>query len=119
MARIVIVELAVKARIYPNAAQEELLAKTLGCKRWCWNHWLEERETYFKEHSNITGFKYTSAIEIKKTRPLLKEPKTNRKHIRLPKTHYIDALVIASRTKPLSFKIENMLKEVVSSGGLG
>ncbi|MBD3188704.1 helix-turn-helix domain-containing protein [Candidatus Bathyarchaeota archaeon] len=30
----VIVELAVKVRVYPNAAQAELLAKTLGSKRW-------------------------------------------------------------------------------------
>ncbi|MBD3188266.1 helix-turn-helix domain-containing protein [Candidatus Bathyarchaeota archaeon] len=30
----------VKARIYPTVAQEKLLAKTLGCNRWIWNHWL-------------------------------------------------------------------------------
>ncbi|MBD3186291.1 helix-turn-helix domain-containing protein [Candidatus Bathyarchaeota archaeon] len=28
---------AVKVRIYPTVAQEELLAKALGCKRWIWN----------------------------------------------------------------------------------
>ena len=31
---VVIVEHAVKVRIYPNVAQETLLAKTFGCKRW-------------------------------------------------------------------------------------
>ncbi|MBD3187579.1 helix-turn-helix domain-containing protein [Candidatus Bathyarchaeota archaeon] len=34
MTRIVLVEYTVKVRVYPTAAQEELLAKTLGCKRW-------------------------------------------------------------------------------------
>jgi putative transposase len=70
----VLVEHAVKVRIYPNAAQAELLAKTFGCKRWIWNHWLEERETYFKEHGNTKGFKYTSAKILKETIPWLKEP---------------------------------------------
>ncbi|MBD3187890.1 helix-turn-helix domain-containing protein [Candidatus Bathyarchaeota archaeon] len=34
--------LAVKVRVYPTVAREELLAKTLGCKWWIWNHWLED-----------------------------------------------------------------------------
>ncbi|MBD3185286.1 helix-turn-helix domain-containing protein, partial [Candidatus Bathyarchaeota archaeon] len=70
----VIVNHALKVRIYPTAAQAELLAKTLDCKRWIWNYWLEERETYFHEHGNTTGFKYTSAKILKGTRPWLKEP---------------------------------------------
>jgi putative transposase len=70
----VIVKLAVKVRVYPNSAQEALLAKTLGCKRWIWNYWREERETYYHEHGNTTGFKYTSAKVLKETRPWLKEP---------------------------------------------
>ncbi|MBD3188081.1 helix-turn-helix domain-containing protein, partial [Candidatus Bathyarchaeota archaeon] len=74
MVSLVIVDHAVKVHIYPNAAQEELLARTFGCKRWIWNHWLEERETYFKEHGNTIDFKYTSAKILKGTRPWLKEP---------------------------------------------
>ncbi|MBD3186451.1 helix-turn-helix domain-containing protein [Candidatus Bathyarchaeota archaeon] len=46
MARAVLVDHAVKVCIHPNKTQEELLAKTLGCKRWIGNHWREERETY-------------------------------------------------------------------------
>ncbi|MBD3188346.1 transposase [Candidatus Bathyarchaeota archaeon] len=34
MARAVLVDHAVKVRIYPNAAQVELLSKTFDCKRW-------------------------------------------------------------------------------------
>jgi len=71
---VVIVEHAVKVRIYPNVAQETLLAKTFGCKRWIWNYWREERENYFKDHGNTVGFKYTPAKVLKETRPWLKEP---------------------------------------------
>ncbi|MBD3187035.1 helix-turn-helix domain-containing protein [Candidatus Bathyarchaeota archaeon] len=56
MAGAVLVNHAVKVRVYPTAAQEELLAKTLGCKRWIWNHWLEEREIYCKKHGTTVGF---------------------------------------------------------------
>ncbi len=69
-----LVEHAVKVRIYPTSEQENLLLKTLGCKRWCWNYWLEEREAYFHEHGNTTGFQYTSARELKEVHPWLVEP---------------------------------------------
>ncbi|MBD3185497.1 helix-turn-helix domain-containing protein [Candidatus Bathyarchaeota archaeon] len=42
MAREALLNHAVKVRIWLNAAQEALLAKTLGCKRWIWNPWLED-----------------------------------------------------------------------------
>ncbi|MBD3186849.1 helix-turn-helix domain-containing protein [Candidatus Bathyarchaeota archaeon] len=42
MTRALIVDHAVKVRVYPTVAREELLAKTLGCKWWIWNHWLED-----------------------------------------------------------------------------
>ena len=39
-----------KLRIYPTAAQEILIAKTLGCCRYVWNHCLDLRkELYAKE----------------------------------------------------------------------
>ncbi|MBD3188703.1 hypothetical protein GF325_17885 [Candidatus Bathyarchaeota archaeon] len=38
------------------------------------NYWREERETYYKEHGNPTGFKYTTAKMLKDTRPWLKKP---------------------------------------------
>ena len=63
-----------KVRLYPTPCQAELLAKTMGCKRWVWNHWLDERETYFHEHGNIDEFKYTTAKVLKETIPWLKEP---------------------------------------------
>ncbi|MBD3186262.1 helix-turn-helix domain-containing protein [Candidatus Bathyarchaeota archaeon] len=52
MAKAVLVNHAVKVQVYPTVAREELLAKTLGCKRCIWNHWLEDwtaRENEFQE----------------------------------------------------------------------
>ncbi|MHA1312189.1 MAG: helix-turn-helix domain-containing protein [Candidatus Helarchaeota archaeon] len=36
---------AIKVRLYPNKAQEEMLNKTFGCCRFIYNKMLEERNT--------------------------------------------------------------------------
>ena len=36
-------------RIYPSQKQELLLARTFGCSRWVFNHFLEEKIRFFKE----------------------------------------------------------------------
>ncbi|MHA1679492.1 MAG: RNA-guided endonuclease TnpB family protein, partial [Promethearchaeota archaeon] len=65
---------AMKIRIYPTRKQESLLSKTFGCTRWAWNHWLEERKAYYREHGNTTGFQYVSAKILKESHPWLAEP---------------------------------------------
>ena len=48
-------EKAYKYRIYPNKRQKELLAKTFGCCRFVYNHFLNKRiETYQKEQKTLT-----------------------------------------------------------------
>ena len=43
-----------KLRIYPTAAQEILIAKTLGCCRYVWNYCLNLRKEYYeKEKKNF------------------------------------------------------------------
>lgn len=44
---------AYKFRIYPDDEQATLFAKTFGCVRFVYNHWLEEKIKQYKEN-NIT-----------------------------------------------------------------
>lgn len=37
-------------RIYPNAEQKVLLAKTFGCVRWVYNHWLDIRKAAYTDN---------------------------------------------------------------------
>lgn len=48
-------EKAYKYRIYPNKRQKELLAKTFGCTRFVYNHYLAQRiKTYEQSKENLT-----------------------------------------------------------------
>ena len=48
-------EKAYKYRIYPNKRQKELLAKTFGCCRFVYNHFLNKRiETYQTEQKTLS-----------------------------------------------------------------
>ncbi|MBF2087379.1 MAG: IS200/IS605 family element transposase accessory protein TnpB [Synechococcales cyanobacterium K44_A2020_017] len=59
---------AVKIRIYPDAAQQEALAKSFGCARWVWNYSLSLMTETYRE----TG-KGLSAYTVKKLLPQLKQ----------------------------------------------
>ena len=60
---------AYKFRIYPNDEQKILLAKTFGCVRMVYNHWLNRRIRQYKK--NKTNITYTvcakEMAEMKKT----------------------------------------------------
>ena len=60
---------AYKFRIYPNDEQKSLFAKTFGCVRMIYNHWLDRKITQYKE--NKTNITYTvcakEMAEMKKT----------------------------------------------------
>ena len=43
-------ERAYKFRIYPNKTQRELLARSFGCVRFVYNHYLDKRTTLYKEN---------------------------------------------------------------------
>ena len=60
---------AYKFRIYPNEEQKVLFAKTFGCVRWAYNHWLDRKINQYKK--NKTTVTYTvcakEMAELKKT----------------------------------------------------
>ena len=45
---------AYKFRIYPNAEQKELLAKTFGCVRFIYNKMLADKIEHFQTAKHIT-----------------------------------------------------------------
>lgn len=47
-------------RIYPNAAQQQSLAQTVGACRWVYNHFLEEKRDYYLEHKKTLTYGTTS-----------------------------------------------------------
>ncbi|WP_353048622.1 helix-turn-helix domain-containing protein [Exiguobacterium sp. s145] len=49
---------AYKFRIYPNKEQEILIAKTIGCSRFIFNHFLAKREESYK--ATRKGLSYVS-----------------------------------------------------------
>ena len=69
-------EKAYKYRIYPNKRQKELLAKTFGCCRFVYNHFLNKRiETYQKEQKTLTYNQCSSELtKLKSELEWLKEP---------------------------------------------
>ena len=42
-------EYSYKFRIYPNAAQENLIQRTFGCSRFVFNHFLAERMEQYEK----------------------------------------------------------------------
>ena len=69
-------EKAYKYRIYPNKRQKELLAKTFGCCRFVYNHFLNKRiETYQEEQKTLTYNQCSSELtKLKSELEWLKEP---------------------------------------------
>ena len=69
-------EKAYKYRIYPNKRQKELLAKTFGCCRFVYNHFLNKRiETYQKEQKTLSYNQCSSELtKLKSELEWLKEP---------------------------------------------
>ena len=69
-------EKAYKYRIYPNKTQKELLAKTFGCCRFVYNHFLNKRiETYQTEQKTLSYNQCSSELtKLKSELEWLKEP---------------------------------------------
>lgn len=69
-------ECGYKFRIYPNAAQEELIQKTFGCCRWVYNHYLAEHNRLYAETGKApTRFQNDKDLTAqKKAFPWLREP---------------------------------------------
>lgn len=70
-----IVNKAFKFRIYPNKAQQELIAKTIGCSRFVFNHFLAEWNESYKDTGKGLTYNDCSAklTQLKKELLWLKE----------------------------------------------
>ena len=68
-------ERAYKFRIYPDAEQEKLIQKTLGCVCFVYNHYLDKRIELYKTEAKSLGYNACSAdlTELKKQIVWLKE----------------------------------------------
>ncbi|WP_373262018.1 IS200/IS605 family element RNA-guided endonuclease TnpB [Hungatella hathewayi] len=54
-------ERAYKYRIYPNKSQKQILARTFGCVRFVYNHYLDKRIKAYKEDKTTLGYTKCSA----------------------------------------------------------
>lgn len=91
-------ERAYKFRIYPNKQQQVLIAKTFGCCRFVYNHYLEKRiELYKTNQETLTYNKCSSDLTIlKKELEWLRE---------------VDATALQSSLKDLDFAYQKFFKE--------
>lgn len=67
---------AFKFRIFPTKEQEVLIAKTLGCNRFIYNHFLAKRKEAYEEYDATINYNGCSTMltQLKKELPWLKEP---------------------------------------------
>ncbi|PXW88443.1 helix-turn-helix protein [Streptohalobacillus salinus] len=70
-----LVNKAYKFRIYPNSEQETLIAKTIGCSRFVFNHFLSVgNDTYKKTGKGLSDYACSSQLpKLKKEYEWLKE----------------------------------------------
>ena len=67
---------AYKFRLYPTKEQEMLIAKSIGCNRFVYNHFLAKRKEAYEEYDAMINYSGCSALltKLKKEFPWLKEP---------------------------------------------
>ncbi len=68
---------AIKVRLYPNNYQEEMLSKTFGCCRFIYNKMLEERKEVYEKlkdkKEEFYNYNYKTEKQYKQEYPFLKE----------------------------------------------
>jgi len=84
--------IAFKYRIYPNAEQRIMLAKTFGCCRKIYNLMLNDKITYYREHKEPL---YVTPARYKEEYPYLKE---------------VDSLALANEQMNLNAAFSNFFK---------
>ena len=89
---------AYKFRLYPTKEQETLIAKSIGCNRFVYNHFLAKRKEAYEEHGVMINYNGCSALltKLKKEFPWLKEP---------------DSTSLQSTLKDLEFAYQKFFKE--------
>lgn len=58
-------EYSAKFRIYPDAGQRVLIAKTFGCRRYVYNHYLALRESVYRETGETMNYNACAADLVK------------------------------------------------------
>lgn len=89
---------AYKFRLYPTKEQETLIAKSIGCNRFVYNHFLAKRKEAYEEHDAMINYNSCSALltKLKKEFVWLKEP---------------DSTSLQSTLKDLDFAYQKFFKE--------
>lgn len=89
---------AFKFRLLPIKEQETLIAKTLGCNRFVYNHFLAERQKAYEERKETLNYNACSAqlTQIKKELIWLKE---------------VDSTSLQSTLKDLEFAYKKFFRE--------
>jgi len=89
---------AYKFRLYPTKEQETLIAKSIGCNRFVYNHFLAKRKEAYKQHDAMINYNGCSALltRLKKEFVWLKEP---------------DSTSLQSTLKDLDFAYQKFFKE--------
>lgn len=66
---------AIKCRIYPNVEQQILIAKTFGCTRFVYNHFLEHNNNLYKTCKKFSSYANNAKelTKLKKEKSFLKE----------------------------------------------
>ena len=91
--------LAFKYRIYPTAEQQVQLAKTFGCKRVIFNHYLNEQQTRYQNKQ-----KHLSNYDINKDITKLKDVKEWLREV--------DSIALQMAAEDLSVAYDNFFKSV-------
>ena len=90
-------EYAMRFRLYPNAKQRMLIAKTFGCCRYVYNHFLNKRKAMYEQTGRSMSYKDCSAdlTVLKKSLPWLSE---------------VDSVALQSSLKDLDTAYQNFFR---------
>lgn len=66
---------AYRFRLYPNQQQQQMMAKTFGCVRLVYNHYLDKKTRTYEETGKSISYTQCAAdlVDFKKEKPFLKE----------------------------------------------
>ena len=99
-------EYAMRFRIYPNRAQRMLIAKTFGCCRYIYNHYLSMRQSKYEQDGIAMSYEDCSAdmTLLKKSLPWLSE---------------VDSIALQSALKDLDAAYKNFFHGLKSGKQVG
>lgn len=99
-------EYAMRFRLYPNAEQRILIAKTFGCCRYVYNHFLNKRKAVYEQTGKSMSYEDCSAdlTVLKKSLPWLSE---------------VDSVALQSSLKDLDMAYQNFFRGLRSGKRVG